>query len=261
MSAQECYPELERFESGTNEGLTLVAHEMRSPLAAIANAVNVLDRLADGDDRSSKLRQLIRRQTGVLDRMVRDLLEASCISRGVLKLSMQNVELKLIVERAVETTEQLMKSARHQFAVSLDPSLAVIYGDDVRLEQVLVNLLTNAAKFTGPGGHIRLNAVTERDEVVIRVIDDGIGIEPEMLPRVFNLFTQAKPVTEIPSVGLGIGLALVRAIVEKHGGTILVESSGIGRGSEFTVRLPANCKRHACAPAARAEANLAMPQF
>ena len=174
---------------------------------------------------------------GQLTRLVDDLLEVSRITTGRIHLQQERVALNGIVERAVETARPLMDQRRHELTVSLPPQPIWLYADAARLEQVVVNLLTNAAKYTDEGGHIWLTVQQEGDEAVLRVRDTGVGIAPELLPRIFDLFTQAERSLDRSQGGLGIGLCLVQRLVEMHGGRVEVHSA-LGQGSEFVVRLP-----------------------
>ena len=188
-------------------------------------------------DSSSKPARIIERQVGQLTRLVDDLLEVSRITTGRIQLHQERIAVSGIVERAVETARPLIDQRKHELTVSLPPQPIWLHADAARLEQVVVNLLTNAAKYTDEGGHIWLTVQQEGDEAVLRVRDTGVGIAPELLPRIFDLFTQAERSLDRSQGGLGIGLALVQRLVEMHGGTVEA-SSALGQGSEFVVRLP-----------------------
>jgi PAS domain S-box-containing protein len=235
--------ELAAADQRKDEFLAMLAHELRNPLAAISNAGHVLDRKSlagDGrrDPRSHELIAMIGRQIRHLSRLVDDLLDVSRFSRGRIELRKERVELRRAVEGAVETARPIVEQRRHQLTVSLPEEPLWLEADLTRIEQVLANLLHNAAKFTEPGGSIDLTAEREGSEAVLRVRDDGAGISPELLPRIFDLFVQEERSLARSRGGLGIGLTLVRALVERHGGSIEAESEGPGRGSTFTVRLP-----------------------
>jgi signal transduction histidine kinase len=230
---------LKEADRRKNELLAMVAHEMRNPLAAIALAGDMLERVGLQSEQSARFRGMIKHQTKMLSRMVEDLLEISRITRGKLNLVCEPLDITTIGQHAVDTTRSLMKDRQHELLVMFDPRPMRVEGDAVRLEQVVVNLLGNAAKFSEPGSRIRFSAELDGGEVVLRVLDDGIGISADMLPRVFDLFAQAKTSPSRSGGGLGIGLALVRSFVEMHRGTVAAASAGIGQGSEFTVRLPA----------------------
>ena len=231
-----------------DEFLAMLSHELRNPLAALANAVQLLRLQKSEAPLQQQARHVIERQLGQLTHLVDDLLEVSRITTGRVQLRQQQIALSGIVERAVETAQPLIDQRRHQLQVSLPLEPVFLLGDAARLEQVLVNLLTNAAKYTDEGGHIWLSAeVAKAAEVaangaavpmvVIRVRDTGIGIAPELLPRIFDLFTQADRALDRSQGGLGIGLCLVQRLVELHGGSVEAHSV-LGQGSEFVVRLP-----------------------
>ena len=235
--------ELAAADQRKDEFLAMLAHELRNPLAAISNAGHVLDRKGTGGDgqrdpRSNELIAMIGRQIRHLSRLVDDLLDVSRFSRGRIELRKERVELRRAVEGAVETARPIVEQRRHRLTVSLPEEPLWLEADLTRIEQVLANLLHNAAKFTEPGGSIGLTAEREGSEAVLRVRDDGAGISPEILPRIFDLFVQEERSLARSRGGLGIGLTLVRALVERHDGSIEAASEGPGRGSTFTVRLP-----------------------
>lgn len=220
-----------------DEFLAMLSHELRNPLAPITNAVQLL-RLHKNEDRlQQQSRGIIERQVGQLTRLIDDLLEVSRITTGRIHLQQERIALNGIAVRAVETARPLMDRRRHELTVSPSVQPIWLYADAARLEQVVVNLLTNAAKYTDEGGHIWLSVEQDRDEAVLRVRDTGVGIAPELLPRIFDLFTQAERSLDRAQGGLGIGLALVQRLVEMHGGKVEVISA-LGHGSEFIVRLP-----------------------
>jgi len=220
-----------------DEFLAMLSHELRNPLAPIANAVQLLRLQQNEDPLQQKARTIIERQVTQLTRLVDDLMEVSRITTGRVQLRLERVALNGIVERAVETACPLMERHRHELAVTLSPDPIWLDADAARLEQVVVNLLTNAAKYTPDGGRIGLTVEQRGDECVLKVRDTGVGIAPELLPRIFDLFTQADRSLDRSQGGLGIGLALVQQLVEMQGGTVKA-SSTLGQGSEFVVRLP-----------------------
>ena len=221
-----------------DEFLAMLSHELRSPLAPISNAVNLLRlRKSKQDSLQQKACTIIERQFAQLTRLIDDLMEVSRITTGRIHLKQDRVALNSIVENAVETVRSLMKQHRHELNLSLPTQAIWLYADAIRLIQVVVNLLTNAAKYTADGGTIFLSVQQEADEAVLRVRDTGVGIAPELLPNVFDLFTQAERSLDRSQGGLGIGLALVRRLVEMHGGKVTAHST-MGQGSEFVVRLP-----------------------
>jgi signal transduction histidine kinase len=222
----------------TNDFLAELGHELRSPLAAICNALQVL--ALDGDDAALRVSVLglMERQTQCMGRLIDGLMEVSRIEHGKIHLRQEPVDLAACVARAVETVRSSFDARGHQFEVTLPPGPVSVNADSGRLEQVLKNLLNNAAKYTEPGGRIWLTAEARASDVVLRVRDTGIGIDREMLPHVFESFWQVERTRDHSEGGLGIGLALVRKLVEMHGGSVSANSPGLGRGSEFVVRLP-----------------------
>ncbi len=226
-----------------DEFLAMLSHELRNPLAPIASAVHLLRLQPNEGPVQQQARTIIERQVAQLTRLVDDLMEVSRITTGRVQLRLERVAVNGIVELAVETARPLIDRHQHELTVSLSPAPIWLYADAARLEQVVVNLLTNAAKYTVKGGRIAVSvelASRERErpeECVVRVRDTGVGIVPELLPRIFDLFTQAERTLDRSQGGLGIGLALVQRLVELHGGRVEVHSS-LGQGSEFVVRLP-----------------------
>jgi PAS domain S-box-containing protein len=220
-----------------DEFLAMLSHELRNPLAPIANAVHLL-RLHESDDPiQQKARIIIERQVLQLTRLIDDLMEVSRITTGRVLLRNEIITVNAVVEHAVETTHSLTDQRGQRLTVSLPQQPIWLSADGARLEQVMVNLLTNAVKYTDDGGQIWLRVDKEGDECVIRLLDTGVGIAPELLPRIFDLFAQAEHSLARSSGGLGIGLALVQRLVEMHGGRVEAFSA-LGRGSEFVVRLP-----------------------
>ncbi len=230
--------ELAAEDRRKDEFLAMLAHELRNPLGAISNAGHVLDQSPSADPRTRELVAVIGRQSRHLSRLVDDLLDVSRLTRGKIELRKQPVELRSIVEGAVETTRPMMERQGHHLTVSLPGPAVWLKADATRIQQVLANLLSNAAKFTDPGGRIDLAAEVRDGHAVLRVRDDGQGIEPELLPRIFDLFVQEDRSLARSHGGLGIGLTLVRSLVERHGGTVEARSDGPGKGSELLVRLP-----------------------
>jgi PAS domain S-box-containing protein len=237
--------ELRESHRRKDEFLATLAHELRNPLAPIRNALAVL-RLAGNDPaRRDEARAMMERQVRQMVRLIDDLLDISRITRGKIALRRERVALAEVVRSAVESSRPLIDRAGHALTVTLPPGPVVLDADPTRLAQVLLNLLNNAAKYTEPGGRIWLTAAAVAGEagsppatLEIRVRDTGVGIPKEMLPQVFEMFTQVDRSLERAQGGLGIGLSLVRGLVELHGGTVEAHSEGPGRGSEFVVRLP-----------------------
>ena len=220
-----------------DEFLAMLSHELRNPLAPIANAVQLLRLQKNESPEQRQARTVIERQAGQLNHLVDDLLEVSRISTGRIQLRRAHITLDGVVISAVESVQPLVTLRRHKLKVSLPPEPLWLHADASRLEQVVVNLLTNAAKYTDEGGRIELIALQEGESVVLRVRDTGIGIAADLLPHVFELFTQAERSLDRSEGGLGIGLSLVQRLVELHGGTVAAQSV-LGQGSEFSVRLP-----------------------
>jgi signal transduction histidine kinase len=221
-----------------DEFLAMLAHELRNPLAPVRNALHVL-KLAPTDSTDfARVRAMMERQVDHLVLLVDDLLDVSRITRGVIELRKRPVLLADVLTQAVETTGPLLSARRHELRVVIPPEAVQLEGDPTRLAQVVSNLLNNAAKYTDPGGLIELSASVENEHAVIRIRDSGIGIPAEMLGRVFDLFVQLNRTIDRSQGGLGIGLTLVRRLVELHGGTVEAHSEGLGKGSEFVVRLP-----------------------
>lgn len=221
-----------------DEFLAVLAHELRNPLAPIRNSLHILRLNRQLDTATMRVVEMMERQLNHLIRLVDDLLEVSRITRGKIELRKENVELAAIVRSAVETSRPLIEAAGHELTLFIPPQPLTVDGDPVRLAQVIANLLNNAAKYTDEGGQITLAVRRDGDFVNISIRDSGMGIPAEMLPRVFELFTQVELVSGRAQGGLGIGLTLVKSLVEMHGGTVQAYSDGPGEGSEFVVRLP-----------------------
>jgi len=221
-----------------DEFLATLAHELRNPLAPIRNTLHILRLAESGNSATKQICEMMERQVGHLVRLVDDLMEVSRITRGKIELRMEPVEVAAIIRSAVEASRPLIDESRHQLAISVPPEPLIILGDSVRLSQVVSNLLNNAAKYMDEGGQIWLGAKKLGDHVVLSVRDTGIGIPPEMLPEIFKMFTQVDRAKRQAQGGLGIGLALVRTLVEMHGGEVEAHSLGVGQGSEFSIRLP-----------------------
>jgi PAS domain S-box-containing protein len=247
--AQEALREMDRRK---DEFLATLAHELRNPLAAIRNALHILRKTGGGGEAGGRVRDVLERQVGNLVRLVDDLLDVSRVTRGKIELRRERVELAAVVRSALETSRPLLDEAGHELTVSLPPEPVYLWADPLRLAQVFLNLLNNAAKYTEPGGRIRLGAELAGNEVLVRVRDTGVGIPAEMLPRVFDLFVQGDRATRYSGGGLGIGLSLVRSLVQLHGGTVRAHSAGPGQGSEFVVRLPLAAGHNGSSPAVAA---------
>lgn len=241
--------ELGRADRRRTEFLAVLAHELRNPLAPVQNAVHILKEATVDEGRRAEARAIIERQVRHMTRLVDDLLDVARVTQGKIQLRTARIDLASPLQTAVADVRPQMDRRRQRLTVSLPPEPVWVQGDAQRLEQVFVNLLGNAAKFTGNGGSVDVRMERTRgevrDSVTVRVRDDGIGMAPDTLPRVFDLFTQADSSAARTTGGLGIGLTLVRRIVELHGGTVEAHSDGLGRGSEFAVHLPTVADGHA----------------
>jgi signal transduction histidine kinase len=233
--AEQALKEADRHK---DEFLAMLAHELRNPLAPILNAAQLMRMKPVADPQLSWSRDVIERQVSHLTRLVDDLLDVARITRGKIKLSREPIELGALIARAVETVQPLIQERGHQFTSEIPDGTLRVDADPLRLTQAFGNVLGNAAKYTERGGRISLSVCRQGSEVEIRVRDNGIGIPAEVLPRIFDLFTQLDRHSDHPHSGLGIGLALVRRLLQMHGGTIAAYSEGAGLGSEFVIRLP-----------------------
>jgi PAS domain S-box-containing protein len=241
--------------------LAVLAHELRNPLSPILPALDLLRQEDDGQQRRWAI-EMIGRQVQHMSSLIDDLLDISRISRGKISLQKSAIDLRLVLDRAIEVVRPLVQNRRHRLMVQESPQRIFVDGDPVRLEQIITNLLANAAKYTEPGGLIEVEMSRDERDAILRVRDNGIGIPPEMLNKIFEMFTQVNTSFARPAQwGLGIGLALVRGLVQLHGGTVTAHSAGEGKGSEFTVRLPLllneNCSP---APAVDKSSNEALPR-
>ena len=230
--------ELVAADRRKDQFLAMLAHELRNPLAPIRNAVELMRQIETVDPSFQHSREMVERQVKHLARLVDDLLDVSRITQGSIRLRKETVHLATILERAVDAVRPLIESRGHELTVQLPLRPVRLEADPTRLEQVVSNLLNNAAKYTMPGGHIWLIAEAVDSEAVIRVRDTGIGVPPDILGRVFEPFVQSDGSLARSEGGLGIGLTLVRSLVEMHGGSVEAHSPGLGQGSEFVIRLP-----------------------
>jgi CheY-like chemotaxis protein len=220
-----------------NEFLAMLAHELRNPLAPMRNALHLMKMPGADGPTVNQARDMMERQMHQLVRLVDDLLDVSRIIRGKIELRKEPVDLTVAISRAVETAHPVVESQGHQLTVSFPEQAVWVEGDLIRLSQVIANLLTNAAKYTEKAGHISVKLEREGEDAVLRVRDTGVGIPPELQSRIFDLFLQGDRSLARSQGGLGIGLTLVKRLVEMHGGSVTVASSGAGQGSEFTIRL------------------------
>ena len=247
--------EAESASRSKDEFLAMLGHELRNPLAPIVTALHLMK--VRGDDALLKERTVIERQITHLTRLVDDLLDVSRITRGKVALKRERIEIAEVVAKAIELSSPLLEQRQHHLSIRVATHGLALDGDSTRLAQVVSNLLTNAAKYTAPGGHIEVSASREAERIVLAVRDDGIGIDPAILPRVFDLFTQERQSIDRSLGGLGLGLAIVRSLVAAHDGTVSAFSEGRGRGSLFTVELPAAARQDADAGALQAPLPLA----
>ncbi len=230
--------DLERAHRNKDEFLATLGHELRNPLATVVNAVNLLKQAGTDEGLLHDVRDMIERQARHMTRLVDDILDVSRISQGKITLDRAPIELAPAIRRAVDAARPLIEGRQQDLSVSLPAEAIWLEADPIRVEQILVNLVSNATKYTGAGGRIWVMASRIDDEAVITVRDTGVGIEPEMLPRIFEMFAQQGRTLDRSEGGLGVGLTLVKRLAELHGGRVEAASPGVGRGSEFTVRLP-----------------------
>jgi PAS domain S-box-containing protein len=250
--------EFEEAARRMNEFVAMLAHELRNPLAPILNAVETLERMSLDDAMQVKLHGVIGRQSRHLARIVDDLIDINRITRGALSIDRSDVDVVVLIDHCVEAVRPAIDAARQELQISLPSRRLMTLGDMHRLTQALCNILSNACRYTAAGGKININAAERADDIVISVADTGRGIAREDLERIFNLFDQGQRLTPGNAGGLGIGLALARRIVELHGGTITVDSGGVGKGSVFHLRLP-RVRTDIASPQPRVETRAAAP--
>ncbi|MDQ9171933.1 ATP-binding protein [Oxalobacteraceae bacterium R-40] len=230
--------ELVEADRRKDEFLAMLAHELRNPLAPISAAAQLLKIAQHDESTVNRTSDIITRQVAHMTELVDDLLDVSRVTRGLVKLESEPVYIKDVIDEAVEQVQPLIRSRGHRLTLEMPGEIAVVNGDYKRLIQVLANLLNNAAKYTPEHGELTLRMQLQAQQVILSIMDNGIGIPPEMLPRVFELFTQAERSSDRAQGGLGLGLALVKSLVELHRGKVTAESKGIGQGATFTVYLP-----------------------
>jgi PAS domain S-box-containing protein len=221
-----------------DEFLAMLAHELRNPLAPLRNASELLAVSARDEPQTQFSVNVIKRQVTQLTRLVDDLLDISRITQGRIELNLEPLELGAIIAQAVETVEPLLREKRHKVSIVSSYQQLHVNGDNARLVQCVSNILTNAAKYTDPGGDIRLRSYADGPRAVIEISDNGAGISAELVPRIFDLFVQGDRTLDRSQGGLGIGLSVVRRLVEMHGGEVSARSAGLGQGSVFEMRLP-----------------------
>ena len=235
---QRLFEQLQEHDRQKNDFLATLAHELRNPLAAISNAAMLMS-MSESQEHRDYSTETIKRQSSHLTRLVDDLLDISRINLGKIELRREIIDATAILDSAVQTAKPLVERRKHTMEMAIDRGHLWVNADPARLEQVVINLLTNAAKYSEDRGHIRLSAGRQGSDIIIRVQDAGIGISAEKLPDLFRIFSQVDHTSSRSEGGLGIGLALVKQLIELHGGKVNATSEGLGKGSEFTIRLPA----------------------
>jgi PAS domain S-box-containing protein len=250
LTEQKKHQDLLEVNRRKDEFLAMLAHELRNPLAPIRNALYLMKRGAVDESSAVEVRSMMERQVEHLARLIDDLMDVSRISTGKVELRVEEVDLSSVIARAIDVCRPLIEQRGHRLMVEPPAAPIRLRADPTRLEQVLENLLTNAAKYSDPGGRIDLSAGLEGTTAVVRLRDTGIGIAAEKLPHIFDLFVQAERRLDRSQGGLGIGLSLVKSLVEMHGGRVSAASEGLGRGSEFVVHLPALPRTFANVPKA-----------
>jgi signal transduction histidine kinase len=238
QALQQSEAKLRDANQRKDEFLATLAHELRNPLAPVRNAIHFLKLRGPATTDVQWASDVIDRQVHAMSRLIDDLMDVSRINRGRIELRAEAVALEAVINDAVETMQPLVDGAGHKLAVMLPPARLMVHGDRARLAQAFTNLLSNAAKYTDPGGQIELRVVIEGGTVTVSICDNGIGISPQRLEEVFEMFSQEEPALSRSRGGLGIGLSLTRKLVQMHGGTVTAHSEGSGKGSQFMVRLP-----------------------
>lgn len=245
---RDLYLQLSITDRRKDEFLATLAHELRNPLAPVSNVLEIMRLKETNDPFLRWSRDIIQRHVTQMTHLIDDLTESSRITQGRVQLRIKQIDITEVIQQAIEIAYALMKESKHTFTVTNPETPIIIYADSTRIIQIISNLLINAAKYTPEGGAICLNTFQDGDEAVLSVRDSGIGIPPEQLSTIFNMFSQLTPAIERCQGGLGIGLTLARGLVELHGGTIVALSEGNGKGSEFIVRLPISNSPMAIAP-------------
>lgn len=225
---------------GRSNFLAMLGHELRNPLAPISTAASVLKKTAEANPIIDKVSNILARQVAHMASLIDDLLDVSRVTRGLIEIKLEILDIREVIDFAVEQALPKINARRHNLDVSTPSKPTIVQADKIRATQIFTNLLTNAAKYTPDGGHICLKVTLGHDEVIISVEDNGVGMTPEFIPEAFNLFAQAERTPDRSQGGLGLGLALVKTLVELHGGQVSCASEGLGKGSQFTVRLPRN---------------------
>lgn len=238
INAQGSRDDAEATNRRQNEFLAMLAHELRNPLVPISMSAMLLERSSDASPQLLNFSKVIRRQVDHMARLLDDLLDAARISSGKITLSLEPMPVSSAIDQALETVLPRIRERGQHLFLNLPPQPVGTRGDRVRLTQVFTNLIGNASKYTGDGGNVHVDVTAEAGEVVVSVRDNGTGIAPEVLPHIFDLFTQGPRSLARSEGGLGVGLNVVRNLVSMHGGTVKAESDGAGKGSRFVVRLP-----------------------
>ncbi len=229
---------LQEADRRRTEFLAMLAHELRNPLAPVRNALHLIREGNLSTEQMTWATGLMERQISHLTRLIDDLLDVSRITSGKVRLQREAIDLRSAINNAVEAADPLLQARAHRLSVNLPEEAIWLFGDAARLQQVIGNLLTNAFKYTEKGGEILVDAIQDDREVTLRVVDSGMGITSELLPQIFELFIQGDQTIDRSQGGLGIGLTLVRQLVEMHSGRVEAHSEGVGKGSEFVIRLP-----------------------
>jgi PAS domain S-box-containing protein len=235
---EQLVAQLRETDKRKDDFLAMLAHELRNPLAPISAAANLMEIAELDAARIKQTSQVISRQVRHMTGLVDDLLDVSRVTRGLVKLAKTDLDVKHVIADAIEQVRPVVEGKRHRLTLELDPVPAHVLGDQKRLVQIITNLLNNAAKYTPEGGSLHLSMLAPDGHVILKIADNGVGISPELQPHIFDLFTQGERSSDRSQGGLGIGLSLVKSLVELHGGTVAVQSGGPGQGSEFSVTLP-----------------------
>jgi PAS domain S-box-containing protein len=253
--------ELRMADRRKSEFLAMLAHELRNPLAPLRYGLQVMGLAGENSVAAAEARVMMERQLGQLVRLIDDLLDLSRITNGKIELRRERLDLAVVIEDAVETSRPLIEAAGHELRVTLPAGRVVVYADRARLAQVFANLLNNSAKYTERGGRIELTVERQGSDVVVKVKDTGVGIAPDKLAMIFDMFTQVDRSLERSQGGLGIGLNLVRRLVEMHGGRVEAHSEGLGKGSEFVVRLSVVLASDPESPGSDGDSSLRLPRY
>lgn len=232
--------QLQLANNRKDEFLAVLSHELRSPLSATKMAATLIDAPTVTLDRAKQMGQVITRQVGHMSRLVEDLIDVSRVARGLIRMERDRVDLNEVIQSAIEQVKPMIAAKDYTLTVSTGSAIEPVYviGDRTRLIQIVANLLSNAARYTPATGHITISLGTTRSLAHVKVVDNGVGINPDAMEKLFDLFVQAEISTDRKNGGLGLGLALVKSLVELHGGSVVASSDGDGLGSTFCVELP-----------------------